>query len=90
MSKIHRKLRVEGRVQGVWFRKNTQREARRLGVLGYVQNRMDGSVYIEAEAEEKVMKAFIAWCHQGPERAEVEIVKVSEGQLEGFTEFSIR
>ena len=44
-------ITVKGRVQGVGFRFSTVREAEELGIKGFVENRMDGSVYIEAEGE---------------------------------------
>ena len=43
---------VAGRVQGVWFRESCRREAERLGVTGWVRNRADGSVEIEAQGPE--------------------------------------
>ncbi len=49
MSKKAIILRVTGRVQGVGFRYYAQKKALELGVNGYVRNRPDGSVYIEAE-----------------------------------------
>ena len=44
LKQVH--LIVRGRVQGVFFRAATQREARRLGLTGWVRNRPDGSVEI--------------------------------------------
>jgi acylphosphatase len=42
--KIHSKISVIGKVQGVWFRKSTQLEARKLGLTGFVSNEDDGSI----------------------------------------------
>ncbi|HSN98371.1 MAG TPA: acylphosphatase [Candidatus Nanopelagicales bacterium] len=69
-------LFVRGRVQGVYFRASTQREARRLGITGWVKNRPDGSVEILAEAEEDQLKELIAWANRGPSAARVERVDV--------------
>jgi acylphosphatase len=69
-------LFVRGRVQGVFFRASAQREARRLGITGWVKNRPDGAVEILAEGEEEGLKELIAWSHRGPSAARVERVDV--------------
>ena len=69
-------LTVKGRVQGVYFRASTQREARRLGLTGWVKNRADGGVEILAEGEEDEIKDLIAWANKGPSAARVERVDV--------------
>ena len=69
-------LVVRGRVQGVYFRAATQREARRLGLTGWVRNRSDGCVEIFAEREEDGLKDLIAWSNRGPSAARVERVDV--------------
>ena len=37
-------FRVLGKVQGVFFRKNTQKTAKELGLNGWVRNEADGTV----------------------------------------------
>jgi acylphosphatase len=69
---------VSGRVQGVSYRASTQTEARRLGLVGWVKNRSDGSVELEAEGPEDMVAALIQWCHQGPPSARVARVAVDE------------
>ncbi|HZO12209.1 MAG TPA: acylphosphatase [Polyangiaceae bacterium] len=69
-------MRVHGRVQGVFFRASAQREARRLGLTGWVKNRKDSSVELMAEGEETGIKDFIAWAQHGPSAARVEKVDV--------------
>lgn len=69
---------VTGRVQGVSFRASTESEARRLGVVGWVRNRPDGSVELEAEGSDDQIAALIAWCHRGPSAARVTRVAVDE------------
>jgi len=65
---------VRGRVQGVFFRASTQREAKRLGLTGWVKNRPDGGVEVLAEGEEDGLKELIAWANRGPSAARVERV----------------
>ena len=69
---------VSGRVQGVSFRAATCTEARRLGVVGWVKNRDDGSVELEAQGPDDMVAALIQWCHQGPPAALVARVAVEE------------
>jgi len=69
---------VTGRVQGVSYRASTAEEARRLGITGWVRNRRDGSVELEAQGPPEVITALLAWCSQGPPSARVAAVAVEE------------
>lgn len=55
---------VRGRVQGVFFRASAQREARRLGVCGWVRNRPDGALEIVAEGEEAAVRDLHGWAQK--------------------------
>jgi acylphosphatase len=65
---------VRGRVQGVYFRASAQREARRLGVCGWVRNRADGSLEMLAEGEEAAVRDLHGWAQKGPSAARVDKV----------------
>jgi acylphosphatase len=81
---------VRGRVTGVFFRAAAQREAKRLGITGWVKNRPDGSVEIVAEAEEDAIKEMISWSHHGPSAARVDDVEVRwRGYTGEFSDFRI-
>jgi len=69
---------VTGRVQGVSYRASTASEARRLGVVGWVRNRADGSVELEVEGSDERVAALLSWCEQGPPSARVARVAVEE------------
>jgi acylphosphatase len=86
----HFSLTVHGLVQGVFFRKSTRDKAIELGIAGFVLNKPDGSVYIEAEASETILKEFLVWCYQGPPGAIVENIDVKPGEIKNFTEFRIK
>jgi acylphosphatase len=77
-------------VQGVYFRASTQREARRLGLTGWVKNRADGGVEILAEGEEEGLKDLIGWANRGPTASRVERVDVRwRGFVGDFSDFRI-
>ena len=85
---IGRRIRVFGRVQGVFFRNWTIGEAEALAITGWVRNRTDGSVEIAAFGDEGAVDAFDSRCHQGPGAARVDRVEVEpmEGEPpEGFS-----
>jgi acylphosphatase len=83
-------LHVTGRVQGVFFRRETRREALKLGLAGFVRNEPDGSVYLEAEGDEKAVGSLIRWCRRGPELARVEDVRAEELEPLREQDFTIR
>lgn len=87
---IRRRVLVSGRVQGVWFRDSCQREARALGVAGWVHNRWDGRVEAAFEGPPDAVLAMVNWCGQGPPRAEVVGIEVLEEPVEGVVGFSVR
>jgi acylphosphatase len=81
---------VRGRVTGVFFRAAAQREARRLGITGWVRNRSDGSVEVLAEGEEEAVKEIVSWSHHGPSAARVDNVDVRwRGYTGEFSDFRI-
>jgi acylphosphatase len=76
IATIRVRAHVTGRVQGVWYRGATCDRAAELGVLGWVRNRRDGCVELEAEGSPEAVEALIAWCRQGPPAARVDSVEV--------------
>jgi acylphosphatase len=87
---IHRNIRVTGRVQGVGFRYNAREAASHYGIVGFIRNQPNGDVYIEAEGPREAVDAFIGWCREGPPRARVVSVDVTEGEVRGHSEFNVR
>ncbi|QPH38384.1 acylphosphatase [Pedobacter endophyticus] len=85
----HLNIKVTGKVQGVFFRASTKAVADQMGIKGFVRNEKDGSVYIEAEAQPVILDAFIDWCKEGPDKAVVENVKVSDGELKNYRNFEV-
>ena len=90
MKNVRVRMVIEGRVQGVWFRDSTRREAESLGVAGWVKNRSDGAVEVVAEGARDAVKKLISWCHHGPSHAGVTRVHATEEPWQGdFDSFNI-
>jgi acylphosphatase len=83
------RMRITGRVQGVFFRDSCQQMARRLGVSGWVRNCADGSVEVAAEGAREAVGALAAWCRDGPPRAAVVDVQLTDEEPEGLTGFRV-
>ena len=73
-----RRLRIHGRVQGVWFRGWMVDNAQRLGIAGWVRNRRDGSVEAVVRGPLTQVDELLRRCHIGPPAAEVHTVEVME------------
>jgi len=87
-ERVH--LFVSGRVQGVFFRVDTQREAQSLGLVGWVRNLPDGRVEIVAQGDAEAVRALVEWSHLGPVRAEVASVDINWEETHLIDGFSIR
>jgi acylphosphatase len=87
---IRRRVLVRGRVQGVWFRDSCQREARRLGVHGWVRNLFDGRVEAVFEGDPDAVLTMVNWTQIGPPRAEVVGIEIIDEDPEGITGFRAR
>lgn len=83
------RIRVYGRVQGVFFRNWTMDKARSLGVRGWVRNRRDGSVELVAFGEEESVEGLIAACRTGPPAAKVERIEVEIVEGDGPAAFQV-
>ena len=84
------RVRVAGRVQGVFYRAETQREARSIGVSGWVRNTRDGSVEAVFEGDRESIREAIEWCRTGPPAAQVESVDVTWEEPLGEKGFQVR
>jgi acylphosphatase len=68
---------ISGRVQGVFFRAETQRAAERIGVHGWVRNQPDGTVAAVFEGSKQSVDQAVEWCRQGSPMSEVTDVAVN-------------
>ena len=87
-ARVH--LVITGRVQGVWFRANTQKKAKALDLKGWVKNLSDGRVEAVFEGEKEQIDRIIEWCKKGPSFARVDDVQIQwETPMGDFTTFTI-
>ncbi|MBN2167914.1 MAG: acylphosphatase [Actinobacteria bacterium] len=84
------RVNVYGRVQGVFFRAETEREAVSLGLGGYVKNMGDGSVEAAFEGEKESVESAIEWCRDGPPYARVKSIDIEWETPLGDTEFFVK
>jgi acylphosphatase len=90
MSAVRRRVVVSGRVQGVFFRDSTRRQAASRGVAGWVSNRPDGAVEAVFEGEQEAVEALVSFAREGPRGADVADVEVVDEQPEGLSGFEVR
>jgi acylphosphatase len=83
-------VRVEGRVQGVFFRTELRDRARSRGVDGWVRNAADGSVEAVFEGAKVAVESLVRWCGEGPRGARVDDVRVRWEDPRGEEGFRIR
>jgi len=89
--KVRARIFIAGLVQGVFFRSETRRKARQLGVLGWVRNLRDGRVEVNVEGEEEAVKRLIDFCKCGPSRANIANVRIIWERYVGkFQDFEVR
>jgi acylphosphatase len=82
---------VSGRVQGVFFRYETRREARKRNVRGWVRNLPDGRVEALFEGEKEKVLELIEFCKHGPPGARVKNIEIEWSEYTGeFEDFYIR
>jgi acylphosphatase len=84
---VRRRVRVSGRVQGVWFRDQMREQARSLRVAGWVRNLADGRVEAELQGTRADVDRLVEWSRTGPPRARVSGVTVEDlppARVEGF------
>jgi len=91
MDKKRWKMVISGKVQGVYYRASTEKEANRLGLGGYARNLPDGRVEVIAEGSPEELQQLHKWCQEGPPAAKVTGIEVEEQRANGeFHNFGVR
>ena len=88
--KAARHVSVTGRVQGVFFRAWSKRQADELRVTGWVRNCPDGRVDLHIEGEESAVESLIERLHCGPPRAKVDDIHLWDVELFDYEDFEVR
>ena len=86
---IRRRVRVHGRVQGVFFRETTRRAAEANGVTGSVRNEPDGTVEAVLEGPEDAVSRVLDLMRRGPRGASVDRLDVTDETPQGDQGFRI-
>lgn len=81
---------VSGKVQGVFYRQSTKEKAVATGITGTVENLSTGQVKIMATGTKEQIETLVNWCKQGPPKAMVTRVEITELPLQSFDQFSIK
>ena len=84
------RLRVRGRVQGVFFRAEARAQAEALGVAGWIRNADDGSVEAVLEGEDEQVSSLVEWFSHGPAGARVDEVEAVPEEPAGEVGFQVR
>ena len=87
---VGRKVRLYGRVQGVFFRQWAVHQARELGVTGWIRNLPDGSVEAHVAGDQAKVSEMIERLRQGPSGARVEDIAIDGAEPEEIDGFSVR
>lgn len=80
---------IRGRVQGVFFRAETQARARKLGLSGWVKNTGEGHVAILVAGPEDAVSNMQKWLSKGPPLARVDKVELTECKVPETSGFEI-
>jgi len=90
-DKVRAHIFVSGRVQGVFFRENTRKKAKGLGICGWVRNLADSRVEAVFEGEKYKVEELVNWARKGPWIAKVEKLETVPEEYKGeFTDFEIK
>ena len=81
---------VSGKVQGVFYRQSTREKTTTIGITGTVENLSSGQVKIIATGTREQIETLVQWCKQGPPKAIVTAVEITELPLQPFDHFSIK
>ena len=87
MPTIH--IHILGDVQGVFFRATAKEIADKYSLTGWIKNTKEGDVEAVVDGDTRSLGKFIEWCKQGPEKANVTNVTVTNIPQTSFNGFSI-
>jgi len=81
------RVRLSGRVQGVFFRASCAERADDLGLGGWIRNVPGGGVEAVFEGTESAVAQMVSWCREGPPLARVDRIDVVDEAPAGESGF---
>ena len=91
MAQVRARILIEGRLQAMNFRYNTQKQAKKWGLTGFIRSLADGRIEIEAQGEETDVEKILAWCQEEPQGSQIRSIlyRYDEPQ-ERYSDFNVR
>ncbi len=74
MKQVRMRILIEGRLQGMNFRYHTQQQAKKLGLIGFVQSLSDGRIEIEIQGAKNKVEQMLAWCQEEPQSTHIKTI----------------
>ena len=84
------RLLIKGKVQGVFYRAGAKEIAKNIGITGWIKNVANGDVEVLVTGTTAQIMEFINWCWQGPGKAMVTDIGITEEPEEGFSDFVVK
>ena len=85
------RILIEGRLQRMNFRLQTQQQAQKLDLVGFIRNLSDGRIEIEVQGEENKIEEMLQWCQQEPHNSQIRsILYRLEEPTKNYTDFAVR
>ncbi len=81
---------VSGKVQGVWYRDTIRKEAKKMGITGYVKNLPDKTVEVVANLRDEEYDKFVEILKKGSPLSRVKHVEGWEIVPSYFDKFEVR
>jgi len=92
MKQTRMRVLIEGRLQAMNFRFQTQKMAKKLNLTGFVRTLSDGRFEVEAQGDQTDLDALLAWCQEEPHSSQIKSIlyRFEENVNERYPDFSVR
>jgi acylphosphatase len=92
MKQTRMRVLIEGRLQAMNFRFQTQKAAKKLSLTGFVRTLSDGRFEIEAQGDQADLDKLLAWCQEEPHGNQIKSIlyRFEENVNERYPDFSVR
>jgi acylphosphatase len=91
MKQVRARILIEGRIQGMNFRYNTQHQATKLELVGFVRNLSDGRIEIDVQGEQEKVDKLLAWCQEEPHSSHIKSILFRYDEpSERYSDFVVR